>query len=172
MKTTNSNRFLRGLPFVFLLAAAFTSESLAQVKPGASTTPGGDGPGDVRGHIDIPEIGYGPPGSQPGDLFDFGIDVDDDGTWRPPASTVTTPNPGMGLPPGSWANLAGVDLFPAPPVGSWDHLPIGGSLLPAPRASAPPALWAPSSSIPAPGAGALFGLALLSIGGRRRRRVA
>lgn len=169
MKTTNSTRFLRGLPFVFLLAAAFASESLAQVKPGSTTTPGGDGPGDVRGHIDIPEIGYGPPGSQPGDLFDFGIDVDDDGGWRPPASLVTPPEPGMGLPPGSWNNLAAVDLFPAAPVGAWEPLPIGESLLPSPGSSTAPVLLVPGSSVPAPGAGMLFGLALASLGGRRRR---
>lgn len=168
--TNNLNsRLLRGLPVVFLLAAALTTQSFGQVKPGA-TPPGSDDPGDVRGHIDIPEIGFGPPGAQPGDLFDFGIGVDDDDWGRPPTTSATPPDPGMGLPPGSGNFREPPELFPSGPADSWDRLPVLDASLPAPGFSSPAPIWAPSSSIPAPGAGALIAVAALSLGGRRRRR--
>ncbi len=169
MNNNLTSRLLRGLPVVFLLAAAFTTESFAQVKPGM-TSPGSDGPGDVRGHIDIPEIGFGAPGSQPGDIFDFGIGVDDDEWWRPPSTSVTPPDPGMGLPPGSGNFREAPDLFPSGPADSWDRLPVLDPGVSAPGLSSPTPIWTPSSSIPAPGVGALMAVAALSMGGRRRRR--
>lgn len=168
MKTRITDQLSRGLTVVLLLAVAVSSDAFAQVKPGSSV-PGGDDPGGVRGHIDIPEIGMGPPGHLPSDLFDIMLGVDDEDWWRPPSMAIT-PAPGGELPRENWGVSGGVDLFPAAPLSEWPS-PLSSVISqPAPAIGSPIPVWSPSSSIPAPGATTLMLTAVAVFVGRRRRR--
>lgn len=170
MKSTPLAWLRRGMTVAFLFGAAVVPAFVAR----ASTDvpyPGGDGPGGgVRGHIDIPEIRFGTPGTHPANLFDSELLDGDDDWWKAPVLAIAPPPPGPVLPPEYSNYRVGGDLLTPAPVGSWDRLPTGDALLPAPSFTSPPAVWAPTSSIPAPGVGALVAAALASFGARRRRR--
>lgn len=160
---TNSTHHRRscGLAVVFALASAapvFANTSL----PGSE-------PGDVYGHIDIPEIGFG--GARPGpfDPFTQGLNPADEFPMRLPESFVLPPEPVLIQPPNLTPTGENrITLFPpsagpassvgAAPLLDFDFGPRGAG-----------SFSAPVSAVPTPGALTLL-LIGAGLGAARRRR--
>lgn len=170
MKTRPMAWLQRGMTLAFVSGAVVVPALVAHATT-STPYPGGDGPGGgVRGHIDIPEIRSGAPGTPFSDLFD-GILIDGEDDWTKSPLPIITPEPEPVFVPGSANHGIGGDVFAPFPASGWDALLPGSALLPEPSFAAPPAVWAPTSSIPAPGVGAIVATALATFAGRRRRRI-